>query len=277
MTFNKIFNKIKFGSKRLVQNFFYNFNVHTNSTVDPSDVKSFISKLKDNQIKTDLVRVGHNFDGGYLAPDDFEGIKYCFSPGVGHSTSFEQELLNKYKINSFLLDTVNYKNKFNNFIFDNLYLNSFSDFDKNITLSDWISKYLKLSEQKDMIMQMDIERSETCVLIETSAEVLKKFRIIIVEFHNFEELTSKYGYLVINSIFNKLLSNFKIVHIHPNNSCGFAKYKGIEIPRVLEISFIRNDRLTYNKDYRDRLAIPHKLDIKCDENKKDIVLPDYWF
>ena len=276
MSSNTIFNKTKFGFKRLAQNFLYNFNVHTNSTVDPSEIKSFISKLKDNQIKTDLVRVGHNFDGGYLVPDDFEGIKYCFSPGVGHSTSFEQELLNKYKIMSFLLDPVINKNKINSFVFDNLYLNNFSD-DKNITLSDWISKYLKLSDQKEMILQMDIERSETSVLIETPAEVLKKFRIIIIEFHNFEELTSKYGYLVINSIFNKLLSNFKIVHIHPNNSCGFAKYKGLEIPRVLEISFLRNERLTYNKDYNDRLTIPHKLDIKCDKNKKDIVLPDYWF
>ena len=51
-------------------------------------------------------------------------------------------------------------------------------------------------------------------------------------------------------------------------------YLGLEIPRLLEISFLRKDRL--NKLLRVN-SLPHRLDRKNVENKKDIELPHYWY
>jgi hypothetical protein len=43
----------------------------------------------------ELVRIGGNNDGGYLIPNDLEGITACFSPGVDVTASFEKDLLER--------------------------------------------------------------------------------------------------------------------------------------------------------------------------------------
>ena len=46
-------------------------------------------------IQEQLIRVGSEYDGGYVIPNDFENIKYCFSPGVGGKNDFDVEIANK--------------------------------------------------------------------------------------------------------------------------------------------------------------------------------------
>jgi len=50
-----------------------------------------------------LVRIGANSDGGYLIPDDFDGVQACLSPGVAETASFEIAL-EKRGIPSLLTD-----------------------------------------------------------------------------------------------------------------------------------------------------------------------------
>ena len=52
-----------------------------------------------------LIRVGGNWDGAYLLPDDLKNIAACFSPGVSNTKRFEDELLDRYGIPSCLLYT----------------------------------------------------------------------------------------------------------------------------------------------------------------------------
>ena len=73
-----------------------------------------------------------------------------------------------------------------------------------------------------MILQMDIEGFEYDVLIETPRSILKKFRIILIEFHNFNQIFIQYGLKMIKYIFDKLNTDFYIVHIHPNKCCGIS-------------------------------------------------------
>ena len=51
-----------------------------------------------------MVRIGGDQDGGYLLPDDLDGIEFCFSPGVADSASFESDLQTRFGIQSFLAD-----------------------------------------------------------------------------------------------------------------------------------------------------------------------------
>ena len=37
---------------------------------------------------------------------------------------------------------------------------------------------------------------------------------------------------------------------------------------VIEFTFLRNDRLTYNKIYSKKLSLPYKLDFRYDFKKK---------
>ena len=66
-------------------------------------LKKFLDKIFIYDYGYNLIRIGSNSDGGYLVPNILDNISYCFSPGVGKLTKFEDHLL-KYKIKSFLAD-----------------------------------------------------------------------------------------------------------------------------------------------------------------------------
>ena len=45
------------------------------SATDPALLKSLVAKLKPVDTGIELIRVGGDNDGGYLLPDDMEGIR----------------------------------------------------------------------------------------------------------------------------------------------------------------------------------------------------------
>jgi hypothetical protein len=68
------------------------------------ELQQFIYPLRPVTCCKDLIRVGYDNDGGYLVPDDLEGIAACFSPGVGDRAFFETDLLDRFNIPSYLAD-----------------------------------------------------------------------------------------------------------------------------------------------------------------------------
>ena len=204
-------------------------------------VKKFLKQNRPITSEFELMRIGGDNDGGYLLPNDLVGIKYCFSPGVDITSDFEYDLYEKYNIHSYLSDFSVEKPGIDcdGFKFQKKFLDSKTDA-INDTLSDWIGKE---KNDNDMILQMDIEGFEYDVLIETPRSILKKFRIILIEFHNFNQIFSQYGLKMIKSIFDKLNTDFYIVHIHPNKCCGISETQGLQIPKTIEYTFLRKDRV----------------------------------
>lgn len=41
----------------------------------------------------EMIRLGEDRDGGYLVPDDLDGIRACFSPGVDLASHFERDCI----------------------------------------------------------------------------------------------------------------------------------------------------------------------------------------
>lgn len=234
-------------------------------------VKNFLKKIKIINSGHELIRIGPNADGGYLLPNILERIEYCFSPGVGRSVGFEDHLL-KYNIKSFLADaTVNYKGK-HDFIKKNL--NCFND-KKNITLESWINKKIHNKSNNKLLLQIDIEGCEIEVFYNISEECLDRFKIIIVEFHHFEEIFTSLGLKIYNDIFNKILKTHNIVHIHPNNNSSTLNFLNNEIASLYEITFINKKECKYVKKIRHNY--PHNLDRKCIKSLKDIRCPEIFY
>ena len=262
--------------KTLIKKFFYNLGFNIERNTNKNNVMNFISDFQLNYISTDLIRVGGDFDGGYLLPNILDNIDYCFSAGVGDTSKFEKDLSNNYNIKSFMIDgSVNSPSiDDKNFFFFKKYLSSKTK-DEFITLSDWILKYLP-EKNKKIILQMDIEGAEYEVLAFEPNITLTKFSILIVEFHKLENISNPIFYKMINSIFNKLYQNFKICHTHPNNFSGIYKFKNIEIPSSIEVTFIRND-LVDNVKSNNEIFLPHDLDQKNIKNIKKIDMPKIWW
>ncbi len=232
----------------------------------------FFSQINPIHTEHQLIRLGSSHDGGYLVPDDLEGISACFSPGVCKKSEFEDDLASR-NIRSFLADYSVDAPPIDNplFKFEKKFLGCSND-DIFMTLESWVNKEMP-NDPSDFLLQMDIEGSEYDVLIESSNELLRKFRIIIVEFHDMQNLLDRFGIKVINACFSKLLRDFEIVHIHPNNNHEPAKLYGYEIPPALEITFLRKDRI---KKRNPAKQFPHLLDKKCIDHKKDYALPACW-
>ena len=82
-------------------------------------------------------------------------------------------------------------------------------------------------DEKDLILQMDIEGAEYDVLTFESAESLNRFSFMIIEFHSLNKMFDRYFLQMITSVFEKIYRNFSICHVHPNNCCGVSSLNGV--------------------------------------------------
>jgi hypothetical protein len=222
-----------------------------------------------------LLRIGGSSDGGYLLPGDLNEISACFSPGVAQSSTFEMAMA-EMSIPSFMVDySVDGPPVANaNFRFEKLFLAAHTDGVKFIRLEDWVNA--NTPRRADLILQMDIEGSEWPVLLDTPEQILNKFRIMVIEFHNLDQMmTTSLGAELFETVFDKLARNFKIVHLHANNAGGVHRYKGQIIPRVLELTFLRSDRFSLSTK-RFPAVLPHPLDQPNETKKKEILLCEPW-
>ncbi|PKA39748.1 FkbM family methyltransferase [Rhizobium sullae] len=225
----------------------------------------------------DFVRIGGFGDGGYLVPNDLAGIKYCFSPGVSEVADFEEQLASDFGIYSFLADaSVDAPPADNSFFdFEKKFLGC-RDQAEFMKLSTWMEKKIPAGDAGDLILQMDIEGSEYDVFIDSSIETLRRFRIMVVEFHGMDMMFQAKSLKFLKAIFEKLAGEFVVAHIHPNNCKTAVQRFGISVPPVMEVTFLRKDRVKPVRD-GDVLLFPHELDRKNVPSKEDVILPDIWW
>jgi hypothetical protein len=262
--------------KHLIKRLALNYQIFLERAHADKELAAFIHKFNQHFISCDLIRVGGDNDGGYLLPDILDGIECCFSPGVADNANFEYELSKNYGIRSFMVDgSVNgppFEN--NNFDFQKKFLTSYNS-DETITLSSWIDECIG-AQEKRCILQMDIEGSEYEVLSFEPLTSLNRFDALVIEFHSFHKIFTKDFLKITRGIFEKILSNFSICHVHVNNCLRTIEIDGISVPPVLEVTFIRNDLVNKHVS-QQKLSLPHILDMKNVLDRPDILLPKIWW
>lgn len=266
--YQKIKNKLELGFKKFLYCNGYLFN----EIISDEKIESFLLMIRPLRSNFELVRLGGDKDGGYLLPNDFYGIKNCFSPGVSIVSGFEDDLA-KMNIKSYMADYSVNRPIIENEKFD--FIKKYIGFEINehfISLENWIKE--KENSDSEMILQMDIEGGEYDVLINTPTEILLKFRIIIIEFHDFHSLLDSYTFSFFQSCFLKLLKDFYVVHIHPNNNGELYRYKHFEIPSLLEFTLIRKDRVT---SFDFETNFPNQLDKRNVLYKPEMILPNCFY
>ncbi len=247
--------------------------VFLSKVTDTELLSQFFIDVRPVAIDGGLVRIGSATDGGYLMPDDLDGVEACFSPGVAEVATFEEALAQR-GIKSYLADFSVEQSPLNHEMvsFEKKFLGDTND-DIYMRLETWV-KSKEDHGQKDLLLQMDIEGAEYQVILDTPQSILKRFRMIIVEFHGLERLFDQSGFRFINQAFRKLLKDFDVCHIHPNNiDPVWAKGPHI-VPRTMEFTFLRKDRVVRSNA---ALSFPHHLDSPNVPDRKDIILPACWW
>jgi hypothetical protein len=235
------------------------------------EINNFLKKIIIIDSGYQLIRIGENYDGGYLVPNILNEIDFCFSAGVGQSASFEDHL-SKFGCQSFLVDgTVNNVGR-HNFIKKNL--NIFNN-KKNITLDSCVNSKIEDKFNDRLLLQMDIEGSEVEILCNTNSKLLNRFKIMIIEFHNFHDIINSISLKFYKKVFFKILKTHYIVHIHPNNTSRILNINNNNISNIFEITFVNKKISKYSKKISNNL--PHKLDQKNNEHLPEVKCPDIFY
>ena len=268
-----------------------NFFLESENKVNFLDFRNTIQKLKIKKINIPLIRLGPNRDGGYLVPDCLHDCKYLFSIGVGSVSDFEMDFINyskspDYNIHNnrqaFLLDKLEYTDQ--NYAlsndegilknFENKWLGTKND-DSTITLDNFVnSKEHIINGNKNLVLQMDIEGNEYISIVATSDKTLSRFKILVFELHYLHYLNNRIFSILFNSFMDKILENFILCHLHPNNGRSVINIHGVSIPKFLEATFIRKDQC---KLIEGELKIPHSFDKKNLPYRKSIKLDDFFY
>lgn len=237
------------------------------------DLKALLQSLYPISCDTPLIRLGPYGDGGYLIPDDLDGIKACFSPGVSSISDFEKACANR-GMQVFLADKSvdNPAAEDELFHFIKKFIGSFSN-ENFMTIDHWVNSSLP-NNTDDLILQMDIESFEYETLLSMSEEIMNRFRIMVIEFHSLDQLWNKPFFSIAGRAFQKLLQTHDCVHIHPNNIANTQTVNGVEIITTMELTFLRKDRV---KNRQFSSVFPHPLDADNCPNHPAKVLPNDWY
>ena len=266
-------NRIKNSVRRTLE--VWGINLSKNSLTlgltPESEIAALLKRLRPVSNGHPLIRVGGPSDGGYLVPNDFEGIEECFSPGSNLLWSFEKSLQSQFGVRSYMCDTLDQKpsdlTEFQEFTPG--WVGPYSDGQKFISLGDWMKSSGKSTG--DLILQMDIEGAEFQTLLSLSTSELERFRIIVIEIHFLEALKNRWAFeMIYRPFFSRLLDLYDVVHLHPNNCCGIWSMGHIKYPRIIELTLHRKDRSTQivnlptTTNAQDFPSVPGNPDIAID-------------
>lgn len=259
--------------RRIFRNYCLDIGYFVKASSTQEEVRQFIRSLRPYDAGYDLIRLGTLSDGGYLVPNDLNGIDGLFSPGVNDNSDFEYQVAQDFDIPCFMVDysVEGPARQHRNFYFDKKFL-GYMDRDIYWTLDSWVNRYAQ--NCNNLMLQIDIEGAELETFIASTPQVLSKFRIIVAEIHGLDSIFNRYGLKLFQMCFEKLLKDFYVVHLHPNNCEGEVTKWGMKIPRVMEMTLIRKDRVSTLLPAK---LFPHPLDYHCVPENKPIKLDECWY
>ena len=239
--------------------------------IRPNEFYKLLDLITANQRRVPLIRIGGNGDGGYLVPDILDSITACFSPGVGNSVRFELNLVEK-GIKCFLADGSidRLPENARNLFFLKKFLGIWST-DQITTLEEWIDDCFPGSS--NLLLQMDIEGGEFEIILSSKPELLRKFKIMVIEFHLLNQVLNVEGFGKFYATLSQILQDFYIVHIHPNNAGECIAVGDTFLYSTLEITFLRKDLF---QGTIQSLLIPHPLDEQNVKHHPVITLDKMW-
>ena len=233
-----------------------------------------ISNLFYPKFKCDLIRLGKNFDGGYIVErNSIKNSEILLSFGLSDDWTFEEAYSNLGNNKIYCYDySVNTRFWFVNFIksvlnilllrdplinfqklFNYVKYKTFFNSKKNFHHKKFISPnsmkknlfdnnvHTSLNDiankiEKNFFLKIDIEGSEYRILNEI-LENSSKINGLVIEFHDFD-----LHYTSIQNFINKF--ELELIHIHVNNY-GIINKDGL--PSVVELSFASSNFFEKNK------------------------------
>lgn len=233
-----------------------------------AQVLSLLSRMRPRACEYTKVRVGSMGDGGYVLPDDLQGLSAVLSLGVGSEVSFDHHFAQR-GVHIYQYDpTVDGPPvKHDRFHFHKVAWAP-EDGDDALSLASMVRNH-GLAYSNDILLKFDTEGAEWACLPTISPDLLKHFRIIACELHGLNNLQVPDFLHQVTAMMDTLTHSHTVVHLHANNCCGMSLVEGIPVPAVVELTLLRNDRSSFGFSNE---PIPGPLDFPNMTDRPDLVL-----
>jgi FkbM family methyltransferase len=195
--------------------------------------------MTTQKIEKPLIRLGSEFDGGYLVVDQDYADSFLISAGISNNNEFEMNFAglggHGHQVDYTIVDA---PKQHPNLTFKGSRIVGEASKERkyDVTLDEVYINYIQGSQYQNSrnVLKMDIEGSEWDIL--NSSTTLHKFDQILIELHYLEKLAKKEFQELYLSGLNKLLASYFPISIAGNNCCGFVTIGGFAIPRYIEMT-----------------------------------------
>jgi len=211
--------------------------------------REMLSRLKVCASCSEFRRVGEKLDGGYLiCMDGLERgkIRAAYSMGIEHHDVFSHDIYDLLKVPVHQFDctvqgpAMNCEDcHFNKVCINGMNGNGGHPTGPNMNMQQILEFTGQADAPEDsLIMKMDIEGSEWDVYADGQSG-LEKFKQLVFEFHWLAQERRHETYAA--ALRHIESAGFKVAHIHGNNNRYFYEIDGYVVPRVLEVTFVKNN------------------------------------
>lgn len=200
-----------------------------------------------------LVRLGKDYDGGYLVNlHDVRKSNKLLSLGIGSDVSFEEHFT---RMNNCIVDAYDESAGSHGF-FDhekhNLHLVNVGNKLNERSINDLLT-------EDDIFIKCDIEGAEYDIF-ESLITHSSRLSGLVIEVHSINDPAN----------FNELLNfisklDMKLIHVHVNNYFYYKTSTNGNIPDILELSFTSANDVRYDRS----LQLPNTLDMPNNPNDED--------
>ena len=199
-------------------------------------VAAFARRLEPKRvIGFDKIRLGRDFDGGYVLLDDFSDVEMALSLGIADDASWDLAIAQRgIPVHQFdpTIDRSPIDHPLMTFHKQGI---AASDVPGAVSLDTLASELL--SGCQKALLKIDVEGHEWPLFAAASPATLSKFAQITCEFHGFNRLADAAWYDSASVAIAKMKSIFDVVHVHGNNAMPFANVANVILPILLEITF----------------------------------------
>lgn len=192
------------------------------------------------------IRVGNpKADGGHVMANDFEGIEAALSLGIGRDISWDLAMAARgieiYQFDHTVDEPVEVAGN-PRLHFHQVGISGSAGADPRMKPIRDILANEMTRHGGDLILKIDIDGYEWEVFEMMPDDILARFRQICLEIHHPLARPSQGKRRARNlGVLRKLNARFAPVHLHANNAGPVRRLCGLEVPKLLEITYVRRD------------------------------------
>lgn len=200
---------------------------------------------------------GMRGDGGYVMADDFGHVVAALSVGIGGDVSWDLDVAGRgIPVHQFDHTVPGPPAGHPLFRFNRKGVAAKDS--ENDVLQSLDRMVAELGVEGDLVLKMDAEGAEWASLDAASPQTLARFAQIVVEMHDPLNLDRKFQGSGRNlDVLRKLARTHRVIHVHANNFDRIDVVEGIEVPAVIELTYLRRNRARF---FWSREAFPGQFD-----------------